>query len=478
MLKAALYVLLAAIAARTGGPKEAPNIIFFLSDDQRADFLSCAGHPVVRTPVIDRLAEQGVRFANAFVTTSICAASRASIFTGLWERTHKTTFGTPPLARKFIEQSYPVVLRRAGYRTGFVGKFGVSVPKGAQGEMFDYYVRLFRHPYFKRLPDGTRRHLTDLIGDKAIEFLRGCKPGEPFCLSVSFNAAHAEDSDLKNHYPWPPAEDGLYEDVQIPPPRVSTDFWKQLPAFLRNSLNRERYFWRWDTPEKYQRNARAYFRMITGLDRNIGRVLAELKRLGFPGNTVVIFASDNGYYKASRGFAGKWTHYEESLRVPLVLYDPRLPDALRGRVLDQFALNVDIPATICWLATGRVPPGQQGCNLMPLVYGKSAPGWRTDFFCEHLFDHPKIPKWEGVRTERYMYARYFEHLPEGEFLHDLKRDPLELKNLVGDPAYADVLARLRRRCDQLRDRYGGPYSPEKFPTLRRLRQRARKKTGR
>lgn len=450
-----------------------PNIIFFLSDDQRADFLGCAGHPILKTPVIDRLAASGVRFKNAFVTTSICAASRATLFTGLYERGHKYTFGTPPIAAHMVEASYPVLLGKAGYRTGFVGKYGVGAVGGG-AEMFDWFVPLNRNPYFKKQPEGTKRHLTEIVGDRAIEFLGDCKSDQPFCLSVSFNAAHAEDSDKIDHYPWPKAEDGLYDDVTIPAPLVSTDFWKQLPAFFHTSMHRDRWFWRWDTAEKYQKNVRAYYRMITGLDRVMGRVLAELAELGQAENTIVLFMGDNGYYKGSRGFAGKWSHFEESLRVPLVIYDPRLPKSQRGRVLAPMALNVDIAATIVDTAGLDVPSSYQGRSLMPLVDGRSPADWRTDFLCEHLFDNPSIPKYEGVRGERYVYARYFQNMPEGEFLYDLKTDPQQLKNLVSAPECADTLARMRQRCTELRDQYGGEYNKENFPTVRR-RPRTKKK---
>jgi len=446
-----------------------PNIIFFLSDDQRADFLGCAGHPIVKTPNIDGLASRGVRFENAFVTTSICAASRATLFTGLWERSHKYTFGTPPIAKPMVDASYPVQLRKAGYRIGFVGKFGVGVGPDETDAMFDSFVPLNRNPYFKKQPDGSLRHLTDISGDKAIEFVDSCSDKQPFCLSVSFNAAHAEDGDKENHYPWPPSEDGLYEDGTIPPPLVRTDFWKELPEFFHNSMHRDRWFWRWDTPEKYQKNVKAYYRMITGLDRNIGRVLEAVNRRGLNDNTVVIFMGDNGYYKGSRGFAGKWSHFEESLRVPLVIYDPRVPTDHGGRVAKGMALNVDVPATIMSLATGEAPESYQGRNLAPWLASENVAPWRNDFFCEHLMDHPAIPKWEGVRGQRYVYARYFENLPEGEFLHDLEQDPRQLKNLVSDPEYQDVLARMRARGDELRDQYGGEYTPEKFPTVQRQR---------
>ncbi len=445
--------------ATAAQPDTRPNVIFFLSDDQRADFLGCAGHPILKTPVIDRLAAEGVRFENAFVTTSICAASRATLFTGLYERSHRFTFGTPPIARKFIDQSYPALMRKAGYRTGFVGKFGV----GCEGveTMFDSLVRVGRRPYYRKQPDGTTRHFTEIAGDLAIEFIRGVEPERPFCLSLSFNAAHAEDGDKENHYPAPKAEDGMYEDVTIPPPKLADPaVYESQPEFLKRSLNRERYFWRWDTPEKYQRNVRAYYRMITGMDRVMGRVLKELVRTGRDKNTVVIFMGDNGYYKGSRGFAGKWSHYEESLRVPLVVFDPRAEKPLRGRVLGQMALNVDIAPTILQYAGLDVPKSYQGESLVPMMGGAAPDDWRTGFFCEHLMETgTRIPKWEGVRGSRYVYARYFQQEPVYEFLHDLDQDPDQLTNLAGRPECAEALSTARQRCDELRDGYGGVFRP-------------------
>ena len=328
MLRQICLVALAAAACLPGVARadDRPNIIFFLSDDHRSDQLGCAGHPFLQTPNIDALAAKGTRFSNAFVTTSICAASRATLFTGLYERTHGYTFRTRPLKPDHCRQSYPQLLREAGYRTGFVGKFGVGVPAGTQAKWFDFYKPLNRSPYFKQLPDGTKRHVTEIAGDEAERFLDTHSGDQPFSLSVSFNAAHAEDGDLKDHYPWPVAMNGLYDDITIPPPALSDPaIFEAHPDFLKKSLNRERYFWRWDTPEKFQRNMKAYYRMISGLDRVIGRVLQKVDQLGESDNTIVIFCGDNGYYMGQRGFAGKWTHYEESLRIPMVIYDPRNP---------------------------------------------------------------------------------------------------------------------------------------------------------
>lgn len=474
-------LLLSSVAVLTltmgSQPQAEPmNVIYFLSDDHRADFLGCAGHPIVRTPVLDGLASRGIRFEQSFVTTSICAASRASILTGLYERTHKFTFGTPPISKEHIAASYPAILKSAGFRTGFVGKFGVSVPPRAQTEvMFDYFQPLNRSPYIKTLADGTKRHVTDIAGDRAIDFLKSTPSDQPFCLSVSFNAAHAEDGDKVNHFPWPESEDGLYEDITIPEP-INSDpaIFENHPQFLKESMNRVRYYWRWDTPEKYQRNVKAYYRMITGLDRVIGRVLSALKDSGRDENTVIIFSGDNGYYKGARGFAGKWSHYEESLRVPLIIFDPRVAGTGAAGLVDKehMALNIDIPATILEAAGQMTPTHYQGRSLLSLAHGKEPENWRDAFFCEHLMDNAQIPKWDGLRHKRFVYANYFQQDGEvGEFLHDLWNDPNQLVNLRNDAAYKNVLKEFRTRMKRLRDSIGGEYSIENFPTRRWLESR-------
>ena len=453
----------------------APNFIFFLSDDHRWDRLGCAGHPILKTPTMDGLASEGVRFSNMFVTTSICAASRATLFTGLYERTHGYTFGTPPISEQHWQASYPGKLKQAGYRTGFVGKFGVSVDKGLHKETFDFFRPLNRNPYFHTMPDGSKRHESEVAGDRAVEFLDTCSNEKPFCLSVCFNASHAEDSDKRpgiGHFPWPKAVDGLYEDADIQPPRLSDpDIFANHPPFMQASMNRDRFYWRWDTPEKFKTNLRAYYRMITGLDNVMGRVLEELKTRGLDKNTVIVFAGDNGYYEGQRGFAGKWSHYEESLRVPLIIFDPRAASDERGKVAEPMALNVDVAATILAYAGVELPEHYQGRSLVPLMRGKEPVEWREDTFCEHLMDNAKIPKWEGVRGRRFVYARYFEQDPVYEYLHDLEADPDQLKNLASDPAHAAQLTKMRERTDELRDSYGGPFDVERVRTWKKNRNK-------
>ncbi len=376
------------------------------------------------------------------------------------------------MSKEITDKSYPVLIRKSGYKTGFIGKFGVGVARGTQKEMFDFYKPLNRNPYFKKQKDGTKRHITEICGDHAIDFINQSKE-KPFCLQVSFNAAHAEDSDKKDHYPWPKAVDGMYDDVEIPTPKLSDPkVFESQPKFLRDSFNRVRYFWRWDTKEKYVKNLRSYYRMLSGIDRVVGRVTDHLEKTGLSKNTIIIFIGDNGYYMAQRGFAGKWSHYEESLRVPLIVHDPREEQKSEFTVRPEIGLNVDVPATILDYAGVKVPRSYQGKSLSPLVAAKTEKTkWRTDFFCEHLMDVPgKIPKWEGVRGSRYVYARYFEQQPKFEFLHDLKNDPDQLVNLADSKDAKPILEKMRKRCNELRDSYGGEYTHEKFPLAKGLKR--------
>ncbi|MEW6303516.1 MAG: sulfatase [Verrucomicrobiota bacterium] len=440
-----------------------PNIVFILTDDHRWDMMGCAGNTVIQTPNMDALARDGVRFRNMFVTTAICAASRATILTGLYERTHRYTFGTKPITAKHWDSSYPVVLKRAGYRTGFVGKFGVNVEESGENRAFDYFVPLNRNPYFKKMPDGSERHLTDIEGDKAIEFLNSCQPGQPFCLSVSFNAPHAEDNDPRQ-YIWATESDHLYRDATFTPPKTMTDaFFNQQPEFLKTSESRVRFHWRFDEPQKYQEMVRGYYRMITDTDRVIGRLRDTLKARGLADNTIIILTGDNGYFLGDRGFADKWYIYEKSIRTPLLVFDPRAPKSRRGVTEDRMVLNVDLAPTMLDLAGLSVPKDMQGRTLTPLLRGEKPKEWRTDFFYEHLFERNNIPKSEGVRGERYTYVRWFDSTPMVEELYDHVADFDQVNNLLNDPRHKATLEQLRKRTTELRDKYGGPFVSNAAP---------------
>lgn len=446
-------------AARSDTPR--PNLLVIVSDNQPAWAMGCAGNETIKTPHLDQLARQGVRFRNAFVTTPICAASRASLFTGLYRRNHGFTFNVAPLRAELAAASYPALLRKEGYHTGLIGKFGIESngqilledAEHSQKLMFDHFDN-FEHwgrsgprGYFVTRKDGTKQHLTDVTAEKAVAYLQKQKKGEPFCLSLSFNAPHAQDDDPKQYF-WPVRFDPLYEGATIPAPRNSEPaFFRAQPEFIRNSLGRERWRWRFDTPGKYQAMMKGMFRMVSGVDDAVGRVRRELKALGLSKNTVIVFTSDNGMLFGERGLSDCWLLYEESIRVPLIVFDPRRNES--GLVRDEMVLNLDLAPTLLDLGGVERRPTMDGRSLVPLLSRESTLSWRKDFLCEHLFNHGRIPKSEGVRTERWKYIRYFEQRPVYEELYDLKADPHERVNLVANENYVAELNQLRKRCDEM-----------------------------
>ncbi len=438
------------------------NLLFILTDNQRADLMGCSGNPIIQTPNLDQLAETGVRFSNAFATTPICAASRASYLTGLYERRHQFTFLTPPMRREFTAVSYPEILKSNGYRTGIIGKFGIAsngVPPTVEGgedtlgRMFDHFDNFewTDKGYEVKQPDGSIRHLTDVTGEKAVAFIEdhAGQETQPFCLSVSFNAPHAQAGDPR-HYIWPDEESDLYVDDVIPQP-VNADpaFFEALPEFIRNSESRVRWHTRFDTEENYQRNMRGLYRMVSGVDRNVGRMLDALDHHGLRESTIIIFASDHGMYYGDRGLSDCWQMNEENLRVPLIVNDPRT--TVRGQVRDEMALNIDVAPTILDLCGYSTSSTTQGRSLRPLLEDAET-DWRSSFFCEHLFDRHDIPKSEGVRTEGWKYIRYFEQSPIHEQLYELSTDPTESHNLDSEIRFAEKLDEMRVLCDDLKQR--------------------------
>ena len=333
-----------------------------------------------------------------------------------------------------------------------LGKFGVKVEGAAStvDSMFDEFVPMTQ-PYLREQPDGTIRHTSDLIADEAIAFIEAVPREAAFCLTVGFNAGHAVDGDLENHFPYPAAEADLLAGTPMERPRLDdAEIFEAMPGFLRDSMNRDRWYWRWDTPAKYDHNLRNYLRLIAGMDRNIGRILESLKARGRDRNTIVIFLGDNGYYMGERGFAGKWSHFDESLRIPMIVFDARHHADERGTVSDTLVLNLDVAPTI--LQAAGISPRESDHRGQPLpIESSEALALRSGFRCEHHMDHPRIPRWIGYRSEDWKYARYVDHPEGGEFLHDLRVDPDELVNLANDPSHAETLEHLRRCSKETSD---------------------------
>jgi len=436
----------------TSGTK--PNIIFILTDDHRWDAMGYAGNKIIRTPQMDKLATEGTWFKNAFVTTPISAASRASILTGMYERTHGYTFQQGPLKEPYMQLSYPVIMKQNGYHTGFFGKLGVTYKQAEKiFDKADIYDRNGNFPdrrgYFFKTIGADTVHLTRYTGYQAQEFIKSAPADKPFCLSLSFSAPHAHDN-APEQYIWQKKSDTLYSDLIIPPPSLGEDkYFNSLPEEVRKGFNRLRWTWRFDTPEKYQHSVKGYYRMISEVDEEIGEVRKTLEAKGIAENTVIILMGDNGYFLAERQLAGKWLMYDNSLHVPLIILDPR---AGKHNDIDDMVLNLDIAKTILDIADVEIPEEYQGISLMPYVMDKKPEKVRENILFEHLWELPEIPSSEGIRTDQWKYFRY-RFIKTPEELYDLKKDPMETTNLATDPACNDILIRLRKECDSQIEKY-------------------------
>ena len=464
-MKAHLLLLSLTLSILPQAYAKRPNIVFFFTDDQTSSSLGCYGHPLAKTPNIDGLAARGTRFANAFVSQSICWVSRTTILSGLTGRTFGVYGNHDQAKPEAVEKLYVDYLRDAGYRTGFAGKWHAKMPKGWKAEdHFDVFERIGRNPFYKRQEDGSMRHETELIVDRGIEFLKNQPKDQPFAINMWFNACHAEDSDRRpgiGHFPWPFAVDGMYEEEVMAPPRLNDPkIFADQPLFLKNTINRERFFWRWNSDHKYQINMRAYLRMVSGIDRAIGRFMEALEEQGLAENTIIVYTADNGFHMGNRGFAGKWSHYEESLRVPMVVYDPRVSPKARGQVREESVLNLDLPSTFLKWADVKIPKRYQGLSFDGLVSGKGAVEWRKHTFHEHFAVPQRIPAFEGLRGKRFKYVRYV-YQGNYEFLHDLEKDPDELNNLAKEPEYRKTLLAMRQATDRRVKQLGGALAPQK-----------------
>lgn len=441
-------ILLAAAALTPSSPAVAAeskplNVVVLFADDWRHDTLGCAGHSVVQTPRLDQFARDGVRFTRHYVTTSICGVSRATLFTGQWMSRHGcrafTEFQTP------WSETYPGLLRSGGYYVGHVGKWhnGKFPP-----EHFDF-GRSYAGTHWMKGSDGSRIHVTQRNENDALEFLQTRPQGQPFCLTVAFFATHAEDGNPEQYLPQPQSL-ALYADVDIPvPPNATEESWRRMPPFFDEANEgRRRWHWRFDTPEKLQTMMKNYYRLATEVDAVCGRVLDELARQEVLDETLVIFTTDNGYFHAEHGLADKWYPHQESIRVPLIVHDPRALGSAGGTTREELTLNVDLAPTILAAAGVSAPARMQGRDLSPLYRSAAPADWRTDYFYEHGPIGNKIPPSEAlVRTDwKYMFW------PEAgyEQLFDLTADPREEQDLARDPQQATRLAELRTRFQELK----------------------------
>jgi len=414
--------------------EERPNFVFILTDDQRYDAMSCAGHPFAKTPNIDRIANEGARFANAFVTISLCSPSRGCFLTGRYAHSH----GVMDNATKFNDTvpTFPLVLQKAGYKTAYIGKWHMDGDDGPHPG-FDRWVSfkgqgVYDDPVLNI--DGNNQktpgYITDLLTDFAVDWLKQKREG-PFCLYLAHKAVHGPFKPAARHAK-------LYSDVKISKPPAEDMSGR--PRWIQQRQEVAKM-----SDEAYAERIRNYYRTLAAVDEGVGRVLKTLEEIGALDNTAIIFCGDNGFFEGEHGMLDKRAAYEESIRIPFVM---RYPKLIKPKtVIDEMVLNIDVCPTFLDLAGVRAPKGVQGRSFKPLLAGKTT-GWREDWLYEYFRDGNFVTApMRGVRTKRWKYVEYPE-LPGAEELYDLKSDPHELKNLAKDPSAAkeleDMKARLKR----------------------------------
>ena len=475
-----------AVAAAAKSKDTRPNILFIFSDDHGAQTISAYGSNRNRTPAIDRLAQEGMRFANAFCGNSICSPSRATILTGL----HSHVTGHTSNERIFDNRAatFPELLQTAGYRTGLIGKWHLNVePQG-----FDFWDILINQGTYYN-PDMIRNgefhketgYTTDILTDLTIDWLKANgDTGRPFLLMSQHKTPHRG---------WDPAlrHLQLYEDESLPEPPTLFDDWSHRSSAHTHArmsiakdlwpgdLHLERMSWQlnpaqeavWDSfhvPRnkafrdanlsgealvrwKYQRNAKDYLRCVAALDEGIGRLLTFLDSTGLANNTIVIYSSDQGWFLGEHGMFDKRWMYEESFRMPFIV---RWPGVVKpGSVNSDLVQNIDFAPTLLAAARVPVPGSMQGRSLVPLLQGRRPADWRRSLYYQFYEDRGahNVPRHAGVRTDRYALMHFYR-LDEWE-MFDLAKDPLQIRSVADDPAYRPVRDSLEREMRRLAARF-------------------------
>ncbi len=462
------------------------NVIFILSDDHRYDFMGFMGKvPDLKTPNMDRLALEGAHCHNAFVSTALCSPSRASILTGQYAHTHTIVDNQAPMPAQL--KFFPQYLQRNGYTTAFVGKWHMGDQDDQPQKGFDHWVSFrgqgdYYNPTLnvngKKIEYRDSAYITDVLTDHALTWLKDVEQDKPFFLYISHKAVHADFSPAKKHR-------GTYADIKIQyPPSMfltATDTSKTF-GLSRNQIKNEatnvranlrdipewvrkqRYSWHgvdymYDGTIDFNSFYRQYLETLLGIDESIGRVLQYLKANGLDRSTMVIYMGDNGFSFGERGLIDKRHMYEESMRVPLLVWCPEIisPNTKVASMIQ----NIDVAPTILQLAGIEKPEQMQGESFAALLEGKQIP-WRDKVFYEYYWEDafPQTPSIFGVRTDRYKYI--FNHGIWGiNELYDLQSDPHEVYNLIRDPGHRELSRSLRNEMWTWLDSTGGSQIPLK-----------------
>lgn len=448
------------------------NVIYILSDDHRYDFMSFMGKPkFLQTPNMDRMAREGAHLQNAFVTTSLCSPSRASILTGLYSHKHKVVDNNSPVSPDLT--FFPQYLQAAGYRTAFMGKWHMGHSSDEPRPGFDRWVS-FRGQGVYYNPslniDGERKdvngYITDILTDYAVDWIKQ-ERNNPFFLYLSHKAVHAMFKPARRHL-------GKYENVKIEYPASMADTeenYRGKPRWVREQRNSWHgvdymYYGEMDFDTFYKR----YCETLLGVDESIGRIIDTVHELGLADSTLIMYMGDNGFSLGEHGLIDKRQMYEESMRVPLLAWAPGLiKPATR---IPQLVQNIDIAPTVLEACGLETPSHMDGRSFLPLLQGREVP-WRDAVFYEYFWERnfPQTPTVHGIRTDRYKYMHYYGIWDIDE-LYDLQQDPNEMNNLIDSPEHQALIQELNKRVFDWLQETGGMQIP-----LKRDRGTRRDKRG-
>ncbi len=425
-----------------------PNIVFVFVDDMRWDMMGSMGlNNIIKTPVMDSLATNGVLFKNAYVTTAICMASRASVYLGEHQNravNNRIVAFNDAISSDRMKRTIHGILQANNYYTGWVGKNHLASSTVAG---FDYSNTASRT--YSQQENGKPIHLTTFMTNRALEFLNKVPANRPFYLNLNTFAPHAEDAKPAGQQ-MPPEPDlkSLYANDVVPvPPTAAPAFYNALPAFLKGGELRDRWNLRY-TPELFQEQVKNYYRLVSGVDRQLGQIVAKIKEMGRADNTIIVLMGDNGMFLGERGYADKWLAHEHSIRVPFFVHDPRAGSLLKGQVREEMVLNIDVAPTILSLAGFAIPKQMQGANLTPLLKNQ-ATQWRSDFYYEHPWTNGKIPVSYALVESQYKYIEY-KGQPQFIELYDVIKDPYEMDNLAYKPEFKTRLDAMKSRFAELK----------------------------
>ncbi len=465
-LTTAAAASLAGWACRTAKPRR-PNVVFIVTDDQRWDCLSCAGHPFLKTPNMDRIAAEGARFRNAFVTTSLCSPSRASFLSGLYAHTHGVMNNFTEYPQHL--DSFPKLLKAAGYRTAYIGKWHMGENNDEPRPGFDYWAsHRGQGKYYdtefningKR--EVLKGYYTHRVTDLAADWLSK-QSGAPFAMILGHKAPHGV---------WipEPKYERVFDNIEVKKPPTA-DVGPGKPKWVKERLST----WHGINGNLYGTNdygkfIRTYHATILSVDDSVGQIYSTLQRTGELDNTIFVFASDNGFLLGEHGSIDKRVMWEESIRIAFLM---RYPGLIRSpKVVDEMVLNQDLAPTILELCGITTQPKMHGRSLKPLLEGRTE-GWRKSWYYEYNFEDefPYTPNVRGVRTDEWKYIHYpnGEGQPETHLaeLYNIKNDPQETKNLINAPEAKEVLESLKRELRRLQEETGA--LPDKMPLNPKLR---------